>query len=50
MSLDTSTETYSQSSKEIFSAFVEDDLPYKGDNEIAINSEYLLKCWFIENP
>ena len=50
MSLDISTETYSQSSKEIFSAFVEDDLPFKGDNEKATNSEHLLKCWFIEDP
>ena len=50
LSIDASTETYAQSSKEILSAFVEDDLPFQSDNEKATNSEHLLKCWFIENP
>ena len=50
LSIDVITDTYEQTSKEIFSAFVEDDLPYKVDNTKCFNSEKLLKCWFIENP
>ena len=50
MKLDTEVATYEQSSKEIFSMFVEDDLPFRGTDEKATNSEPLLNCWFIENP
>ena len=50
LKLDTEVETYEQSSKQIFSMFVEDDLPFRGTDEKATNSEHLLNCWFIENP
>ena len=50
ITIDGTTEIYAQSSAQIFTAFVEDDLPFKVDSEKATNSENLLKCWWIENP
>lgn len=51
IAVDTETDQYPVSSREILSRFFEEDLPFAGSHdELTTNSEKEFGCWFLENP